>query len=107
MSALTARVSAALRAARLPVLRYSTRSADRDRVGIRVGNYDARTGACVVFVNVYTYEGSDTRDDQAEQELSDQARAVLLAKGFEVSSVPGGGLLTVRNGTRAMQEKKP
>lgn len=99
-NSLTARVSATLRQAGLPVLRYSARIGDRGRDGIRVGNYDAALGTCCVFFHV-DYEDSIVADAEQELELSEQARAVLIARGFHVDPpTPGMALLTVRSGAR-------
>lgn len=99
-SSLTARVSATLRQAGLPVLRYADRIGLRGRSGIRVGNYSAVTKTCHVFFHIY-FEDSSVADEETERELSDQARAVLMAKGFHVDA-PMAGIthLTVKYAPR-------
>lgn len=91
---LTSRVSAVLRQAGLPVLRYSARIASRGWSGIRVGN--AGRGTTGVSIYAYVSDLSDDRDTATELEWSDKARAVLIAAGFDVSRIPGKPALVVR-----------
>lgn len=97
MSALATRVSAALRKAELPVLRYSDRIGMRGRSGIRV---HGGSGDCHVSFSVWVDEISHAKDEAVEWELSDRAMAVLIASGFDVSRIPGINLLTVQNRVR-------
>lgn len=101
-NSLTARVSATLRKAGLPVLRYSDRIDARSRSGIRVGNYSASAQKCCVFFSVYVDDESSVRDEELERELSDQSMAVLVAAGFDVDRSPGINLLDVRYQVRGL-----
>ncbi|MFE5290172.1 hypothetical protein ACFRAQ_34835 [Nocardia sp. NPDC056611] len=95
MGTLAPRVSAALRAAEIPVLRYSDRKGDRGRFGIRVGNEGVVGGRnCRVSIP------SDADDAMG---WSDKAMAVLIARGFEVTRFDGQVSLTVREGSASAQ----
>lgn len=101
MSALATRVSAVLRKAGLPMVRASEgMSARRGLTGIRVVGSGAMAGACSVVFRVYDDEDSPTNhatDEAAEWAQSDEAMAILIAAGFDVSRTPGINVLTVRN----------
>jgi hypothetical protein len=93
---LSARVSFVLRKADFPVLRYADRKDERGRSGIRVST-SARQGEVSVHFFLYMHETSAVRDRIYEQDLSRQARDVLLAAGLDVETTQGSPMLTVCN----------
>lgn len=98
---LAARVSAALRQAdlELPVLRYSDSLKGRGHTGIRVGSHLG--DAAAVFFHVYRDDYSNDTDPEQELAMSEKARAILIARGFQVDPpTPGRAMLVVRNGAR-------
>jgi hypothetical protein len=93
MTAFAPRVSAVLRSAGLPVIRYGTHPGNW--LGIRVGNEGNVGGRAQCSVHFHM---------DGELEWSDQAMAVLLAKGFQVERLPGMSMLTVRASSPGQQE---
>lgn len=70
---LTMRISATLRAAGLPVVRYSDRIGGRSRYGVKV----SRNGATHADISIKFEEGYEE-----ERRTADEIEAILFAKGF-------------------------